>query len=458
MNKGNYSGSDDVIAAHEYGHLLGIPDEYSQSNEQMHALLHQSSPAGAASAGAALDRTTVERMVLAALQRPLFDRLAASVPAVTSAFQAKRALVVTKMGAAARTGAASAPVTEALRAQLAATSDPTLGASVPGVVAFETTSNFSAHDRAAAGVADGFSATAISALVTDSYWKALSAPQSAVAAVAGLGDVSIRIAGGAGGAAPTGVWAAGMSGGPQAAAGGGLATSVVGPAGGPGVPAAPSASLVGQITALPGTWYAAGSALDAGVTPAAFAAKMEGVLKAAAVASSVAAAIATPLGLAPAKIKRAGPLYRRAYDLVRQSSQTAAQQVTADLLNATIPPVLQAGVASLQAAITAEVAKVMTTSPGALATTATPDPNMVAMVAAMKARLDAAKAATAGGGRDPLGSGAAAPAQDVTYSYQGRMGSNVTGAVRADQFEPMVRQFNDKMKTTFEKAFKAEVK
>ena len=84
---------------------------------------------------------------------------------------------------------------------------------------------------------------------------------------------------------------------------------------------------------------------------------------------------------------------------------------------------------------------------------------MVAMVAAMKARLDADKAATAGGGRDPLAkTGGTAAAQDVTYSYQGLMGSNAKTTLRPDQFGPMVEQFNSKLSTTFEKKFTAEVK
>jgi len=38
------------------------------------------------------------------------------------------------------------------------------------------------------------------------------------------------------------------------------------------------------------------------------------------------------------------------------------------------------------------------------------------------------------------------------------MGSNKTDAMRADQFAPVVNQFNDKLTTLFEKKFAAEVK
>ncbi len=47
----DYPASADIIYAHEYGHLIGINDEYSQSNEQMNALSHEAAPRGAARPG-----------------------------------------------------------------------------------------------------------------------------------------------------------------------------------------------------------------------------------------------------------------------------------------------------------------------------------------------------------------------------------------------------------------------
>ncbi len=40
MNRGRYPFTEEQIYAHEYGHLIGLPDEYSHSHPQMHALLH----------------------------------------------------------------------------------------------------------------------------------------------------------------------------------------------------------------------------------------------------------------------------------------------------------------------------------------------------------------------------------------------------------------------------------
>jgi hypothetical protein len=450
LNKGTYSADEKLIAAHEYGHLIGIPDEYSQSNEQLNALIHQAAPKGAPSARAALDRSTVERMVLTGLQQPLYDQLVTAMPTVTEALRAKRAAVKQKMAAAAKTGVIAAAVRDQLRAQLTAASEPGLAPSVPQVVAFQTTNNFSNKTNAGEGVESGFSAASLSALISSAYSAALASVHQPVA-VAGLGDVSINV--------KSSVAATTAAGGAQAAPGAAVATSTVGPAAsaGPGLPAiAPPAGLIAQLAALPTTWAAAGSALETGVTPDKFAAKLESVLKSAAAA----AAAPLPPGVAPpAKMARAAELYRKAYALVTNASQEASKAVATDLVSAVVGPVLTASVTSLQASIASEVTRVMTTPPSGVAALGPADPNMAALVSGMKARLDADKAATAGTGRDPLGkTGGTAPAQDVTYSYQGMMGSNNTRAVRPDQFAPMVAQFNDKLTTTFEKKFSAEVK
>jgi hypothetical protein len=447
---GAYPANADIIYAHEYGHLLGIPDEYSQSNAQMNALLHQAAPGGAASAMAALDRTTVERMVLAAMSRPLHAQLLAAIGPVTDAIRAQRATVKRRMAAAARQGASDAAVQAALTAALAAEATPGLAPSIPGIVAFETTTNFSNLDRAGEGVEAGFDVAALTSLIGDAYWRALCAPHDSAVAVAGLGDVRVNVTSALYGAAGAGT--------APAAAAGALAGSTVG-AVGPGLPAVPPpATLVGQLAALPGTWAAAGGAIETGVTAGSFAAKMAAAISSAAAARATAAAALPPGAAAPA-ISAAAPLYRRAYELVTNTARTASREVASGLVSAAVQPVLAGGVAAFQGAIQTEVTRVMTTPPAVLAAAGAPDPNMTALVNAMKTRLDAAKAATAGSGRDPLGAGQAAPDQDVTYSYQGLMGSNATAAVRSDQFAPIVQQFNDRLRTTFETTpFTAEVR
>lgn len=121
-------------------------------------------------------------------------------------------------------------------------------------------------------------------------------------------------------------------------------------------------------------------------------------------------------------------------------------------------PVLTSSVKDLESTIQAEVDKVMGTPASGVAALGPPNPQMAALVSHMKAQLDADKATAAGGGHTPLGTGKAAPDQNVTYSVQSLMGSSKDTSIRADQFNPLVKQFNDKLTTLWEKSFAAEVK
>ena len=452
INKGTYTGDEKVIAAHEYGHLIGIPDEYSQSNVQMNALLHQAAPTTAPSAHAALERKTVERMVLVAMRRPLLVALDAAMPSVTDALRAKRAAVKKQMAAAARAGVTAAGVRTELEKQLAAKAETRLAPAVPRAVAFETTKNFSNKSLADSVVEAGFTAAGLTTLIRDAYWKSLGTVEDAkIVAVEGLGDVSIDVQGS--------VRATTTTGGPQAGTAAAAATSEVGTAGGPvnffGLPlVAPPSGLIGQLMAAPATWGTAGSALEAGVTAAAFSAKMEAILKAVGALESLIGAV-LPGPPAP-KAQKTRELYTKAYGMVNAAAGEASTQLAADLLNTVIPPIITGAVANLQTSIKTEVDRVMGTPPSGMAAAA--NPTMNAMVTAMKARMDADKAAAAGGGRDPLGTGKAAPDQDVTYSYQGLMGTHGNLKIREDQLAPLVKQFNDKCTNMWEKDFKAEVK
>lgn len=460
MNKGtSYSGDDSVITAHEYGHLLGIPDEYSQSNEQLNALIHEAAPANAASAGKALDKETVKRMVLVSLREPMYFKLDAALPQISAALRTQRTQVTRRLRDAARNGAVSGDVVTQLTSQLEARAAGQVKADVPGAVAFQTTRNFSSAGYAGTAVTSAFSTAGLSAQIGDTYWNALSKGYGSNVAVAGLGNVSINVHGAVG--------ASTASGGANAGSAGGLATSSVGPtptpagggaAGGGGtlgLPAiTPPASLVDKLTALPATWGAAGSAVETGITQDKFAAKMVGTLKTAQIVSAITSMLP---GGTPQTIGTTGRLYREAYSLVSNAARTASRELITELISSQMDPLLQSNVTDLVGAIDTEVERIMGTPASGVAALGTPDPNMTALVNAMKARLDADKAATAGGGRDPLGkTGGTAPVQDVTYSYQGLMGSNATTAVRADQFAPMVKQFNDNLKTELEKPFTAE--
>jgi hypothetical protein len=446
-NDSAYPASADIIYAHEYGHLLGIPDEYSQNNEQMNQLLHRSAGGKAASNMAALDKKTVELMALAALARPMNNQLGSTLGLVATAIRAQRAAVKLKMAQAARDGARTAEVRNQLKAQLATTTEAAVQPKIPQAVAFETMQNFSNVDFANQGVEAGFKTSALTKQIGDAYWKALNKPQGEKVSLPSFGDVGINVASSVYGT---------TGGGALQAPGAAEAQGVVGQTG-PGLPAMPPpTTLTGQLAGVPATWGGATGAIATGITPAAFSAKMVAALQAAAVAE----AAAPPPGAAPPpKAANARTLYNKALTLVSNSAKEASRQLAVDLVATTLDPVLAASVSALQTAIGAEVTRIMTMSPAQLAANPSPDPNMAAIVSGMKTRLDASKTALAGTGMDPLGvSGGTAPAQDVTYSYQGLMGSNASADVRADQFQGLADAFNSKLASIWEKKFHPEVK
>lgn len=454
----SYPHGDEVIYAHEYGHMLGIPDEYSQSNEQMNALIHQAAPASAASARAALDKATIERMALASLSRPMYAQLQAALPLMISALNAKRAVVTRKLSAAAKSGAVSGDVRTELTKALTAEADPTLNPSIPRVVAFQTTSNFSNLGIADAAVRGAFAIGEVRRVIGAAYWSALAAPHETNVAVAGFDDVKINVSSGVYGTSGPGTATAGNA--------GSVAAKAVGPtAAGPGLPPIPATSLIGQLRALPATWSTAGSALESAVTPDAFTKSMSEGVKSAAGAAALAARLAAAVvpGYVPPKMTKAGPLYRRAYTLVQNAANAAAKQLAADLITKTVQPTLAASVTALQSAIAGEVTTLLATPPAGMAAAGPADPQMAAIVSAMKGRLDADKAATAGTGIDPTKPTAAnpaptAPSQDVSYSAQGLMGSSNSTKVRTDQFEKMLAAFNAQLrKKPREDEFKVEV-
>jgi hypothetical protein len=402
---------------------------------------------------AALDKKTVERMVLSSLKKPLLDRLKATLPAVTDAFRAKRAAVKTKMAAAARSGVVDTAVRTELEKNLTAASDPKLGPSVPRVVAFETTKNFSNLTVAGEGVEAGFDAAKMAAAILSKYEVALNTAQGAVVNVAGVGDTKINV--------QASVPAMTAAGGAQQANAAGVASTTMGSAGGMGsffgFPVLfPASGLIGQLSGLPATWGTAGSAVESGVTAAAFATKMADLVKSA----TAAAAVAPPPGAPapPPKLTKAKALYVQALGVVTAMSKETCRQLASDLINTVVGPVLTSSVKDLETTIQTEVNKVMGTPPGGIASLGPPNPQMAALVSHMKAQLDADKAAAAGGGHTPLGTGKAAPDQNVTYSVQSLMGSSKNTSIRADQFNPMVKQFNDKLRNLWEKKFSAEVK
>jgi hypothetical protein len=446
-----YPDSDAMIYAHEYGHLMGINDEYSQSNEQMNLLIHRAAPGTAASSMAALDKKTLELMALALLTRPLYGQLMASLGAVKNAIAGQKKAVKKRMTEAAKGAAKSAEITTLLTDRLTTMSTEKVKKSVPRAVAIQTGSNFAASKIATGGVDRILAPGGVTKLIGDAYGQALVKPQGESMNIPGLGEVKIDVsesifnAAGKRGRVKTDM---------QKAAEGEAKATI-------GLPKLPApGTLVGQLAAVPGTWSSAGGAVETGINEGTFTAKMKATLDAATAAAAAPPPLLALFGVRPAAptLKSSQKLYEKAWVLMFNAANATVKQLTSELVTSTMNPVLQASATALQAAIAAEVQRVMTMTPTELAASPSPDPNMAAIVGDMKGRLDASKAALKGTGMDPLGvTGATTPAQDVTYSYQGMMGAGKTGAMRPDQFQLIVDTFNTKLKLKTEQNFSAEV-
>ena len=174
MNPGTYAGmNQEAIYAHEYGHLLGLSDEYSHSNPQMHALLHGIDPGTASERGKTMDRESVRKMVLAALTRPLMDRVTASTDEIARAFGAGKAPVVTALAASLRTALRDATV----KSMLGLNVPPASAALAPRCRALINAAVADTDTRTLASrvVSAEFGAGPMGALVRRLYFQALSA-------------------------------------------------------------------------------------------------------------------------------------------------------------------------------------------------------------------------------------------------------------------------------------------
>ncbi|HEY5630482.1 MAG TPA: hypothetical protein VIR16_13330, partial [Candidatus Limnocylindrales bacterium] len=195
QNKGTSYGNDDnVIAAHEYGHLIGIPDEYSQSSAQLNALMHQAAPGTAASARPPLDRASIERMVLHSMRQPLYTQLGTVLAPVTAGMVARKERVRRALVTAARAGAADGSVASKLTTILQEHAEASVRPGVPQAVAFETTRNFSNITVGTDAVDAAFDPAALSGTIQNAYWQALLGAEGAPVAVPGVGNVTIDVA------------------------------------------------------------------------------------------------------------------------------------------------------------------------------------------------------------------------------------------------------------------------
>jgi hypothetical protein len=443
MNRGGYPFSEEAIYAHEYGHLIGLPDEYSQSNPQMHALMHDIDPGTAATRGAALDRETVRRMVLAALTRPLHDRVDAARGEIAAALRRGSGPVRQSLAGQLR-AALTAPGVRNLFELSGPTASARLTPRIHALVNAATAAGRNTSGVAGRVVTSEFATPALGALINNRYFQALQGVQGN-ADVGGLG-VNINIEGHAGidanGVAVTnavGVWNAAATG-AAAANATGVADRVAGALRtGRVPPVRPSGALLRQLESLPSGWAAFSAAAPAALSSAVLQADLGTALSAAWLARTLG-------GGAGAPITR-GPALAAAVDAsVRNAATAAATNAVRAFLTAEINPVLQTSVTALVAAVHDEVDRVMGTPAGALASAAPRDPDIAALATTLntqlQAQVTAATAAQAAApGTTPVNPGATAPAQSVTYGTVNMMSDN-TKVFRPDQFAELANQFN----------------
>jgi hypothetical protein len=141
-----------------------------------------------------------------------------------------------------------------------------------------------------------------------------------------------------------------------------------------------------------------------------------------------------------------GRLYREGYNAVQWAAYNAARTELVGLLSGQIDPIVAANVEALRTSVREEVLQVMATPAGAVAAAAPKDPEIAAMAGAMKDRL-AAQTPAGRTSTNPAGAGQpatepAAGSQEIRYSTTGIMSDN-SADVRPDQFERMVKEFND---------------
>jgi hypothetical protein len=394
-------------------------------------MLHKISPTLGGERGAALDRATVERMVMAALTRPLADRLRANGPAIGKAFASLRKPLQTSIADALTAGVTNPLINLILSTLLLPRTSPRLRKHIGTVVDFELGRNFSSRQIARSLVSSALNTRNLTDSLVWQYLDALTSIHGEKADVGGgpSGQIRIDIAGDP--TSKTGIWGA-ASKGPVKGHAAAVADNLVGAKGGHVPPVSPSATLVSQIEGIPAALETTAAAAGSMIPEAAVVRGMLEVIVTSGLAND------TP-------ITTMGQLYREGYNAAQMAAYGAVGSELSKLLNAQISPILTSSAANLRTSVREEVAAVMASPAGAVAAAAPKDPAISAVATAMKDRL---AAQTPAGRTDvnPASPSKAAPepeagTQEVTYSNTGMMSDN-SADVRPDQFEQMLKQFN----------------
>ena len=456
-NDNVYPASFESIYAHEYGHLLGIPDEYSQNNPQMHALFHGISPQRETQMQDQLDRAATDMIVLTALQPQLLATVNGVSAQIADAIRAQHQPIDSALAAAIRQSWRQSTTVDFVsglyRLQLILAGQQNAAEAVPTTAHFEAYQNLSNVTLAEGAVAAELDPASIQTIVAAAFTSATNPKSSA----------TIQYPGGPGGADTSMTVEMNTSTGAQAnAATGPLAqaaqaaatattTPVPVPAGHDHVPVMqPSNTLIGQLLALPATWRGTANLMSEQTT------NLDAQIMAAV------AAIPVDVGRINDNV---GALYRVLYEVVQSVTNAVARNAVHAFLARQINPIVDQQVKEILSLVEAEVQKnQLATGTGTNAVAgAPPDPQVAAAAQQMGQQVQAllnrpsvgVTAVSSALNYGPLvqgfsGTGTAAQqtAQDVSFTVDSQMGNNVaSNAIRPDQMASLVGHFNSEVPT-----------
>lgn len=432
-NDSVYPASFDSIYAHEYGHLLGIPDEYSLSNPNMHALFHDVSPAQETQMNNALDRAGVREMVLAAIRPRMLTQINTISTEVAAAVEAQKRTLSQNLAKGLRNawqdGSLATTISGLIRPQLEAAGQDRALAMLDRVVNFQTSANFSNITIANNVINSELAVPAIQSILRSTFTQAATAAAQPTISIpftntGGSADsVSVSIS-----VAPVVSSAASPL---NAAANSAVAASVGTPAAAPPSgrrtpPLYPSHTLIGRLTSLPGSWRTIANLMQNEIDqiPTKVQQAVSGILAGTDISGQV--------------NNNVRSLYQVIYQMIQNVSTSVGQDTVRSFLSSQIRPLMDQQISDLLGWVDAEVQSHQTASGTGTnaAPNLPPDPALAAAVRQIEqqTRQMLNPAAPAGGGT---------PNVPVRFTTNSLMGNNAAGTgLRSDQMSRIADNFN----------------
>ncbi|MFO7678738.1 MAG: hypothetical protein R6X34_01685 [Chloroflexota bacterium] len=432
-NDANYPATFDSIYAHEYGHLIGLPDEYSLSNPNMHALFHNISPTSETQMNNQLDKAGIREMVLAAIRPRMLAQIQNIGSDVALALEGQQAAVARSLASglrqAWRQGSTISNIADQIRPQLEAAGQTRALAMLNQALRFQATRNLSNASIGRDVTAAELVPAQIQQILNSTFNQAATAAQQSTITIpfeetgGGSQTLSVTIDVGpvvSSAASPLNAAAN------QAAAASVGAPEPVPPGGRRRVPLYPSETLIGRLTQMPGQWQNVSALMDSEVTQ--MGARLEAAITAALAATDVSSSVNDNVR----------QLYRVLYDLVNNVSTSVTQETLRAFLSGQIRPLMEQQVNELMSLVEAEVDSHQTAAgTGTNAAPGAPvDPALAAAVTQMEARARTMM-------NPPTPAAGGTPNVPVTFTTNTLMGNNAAGTdLRLDQMQRIADNFN----------------